>query len=451
MPQYTDLNIWKARLSPAKQLPTVFYAMLPLLASQLMQRLYYIFINRYIVHLGHEALLINSIQYTLITFGQFAGMATAISSLIFWKRNEYNDKQKTIFFIHLILPAIIVGIILLLVYPWLNRVLAFYQILPAYRQVALAYLRIGLLIVYIQTLYGGLSGMLIATNQTPKNMLLAVILLVGSISTGMLALFVNSHFPFLIIDSVRSPLMLFAYSNTILLLVVSLLAALFVYLKATGRGKVNLVEIGKIWSNETGVALIRSVSPIIYAFQLNMVNSVQSTLAVYQLALHVSYLLCLPLLITTQLALNDAAEAFSKKAGTSHKLWLQTLIYLGLIPSTILLFIAACFSSQLIQLVYNFQVSSNLIILLVLFFLACLIGQYGNALAVPIRAMKKNSIIVRNFFLAELLVNVGGTQILIELHQATPFKVGVVILLFTSTYFLSNLFALRKLTARTSL
>src|SRR5262249_47028719 len=106
------------------------------------------------------------------------------------------------------------------------------------------------------------------------------------------------------------------------------------------------------------------------------------------------------------------------------------LLYAGLLPTIILLIIGILFPVGIFSSVYSYVPPIDQISFIPIFFFACLVGQFANVLTVPIRSRKKNYLMTRNFFLAEFIVMLGGTQLLIWYNLSTPFNAGVVILLF---------------------
>ncbi len=68
--------------------------LLPLAATQLLQRLEHVVDNRFMVALGPAALTIHSVQYNFFLVGQALGLASATSTLIFWKRKEVEGHKE---------------------------------------------------------------------------------------------------------------------------------------------------------------------------------------------------------------------------------------------------------------------------------------------------------------------------------------------------------------------
>jgi Na+-driven multidrug efflux pump len=75
-------------LAPPKYLLSIFKIIIPLVIAQLLQRLYPAVDNRYLSTLGSQALLIYNLQYNFVNLGQFIGIATSFSALLFWNRKE---------------------------------------------------------------------------------------------------------------------------------------------------------------------------------------------------------------------------------------------------------------------------------------------------------------------------------------------------------------------------
>ena len=418
-------------------------ALMPLLLAQIVQRFYYILMSRYIAEMGHSALIIQSIQYVFITIGQLLGTACSISCLIFWKRKEFADKQKTLCYRLCLLTIAVLSIIALACCPFLGLCLHHYGVKGAYYQVGLYFLAFSLLNMILQAMYVALSGMLLASKQYIKSMALALVLVVGMMLMGHVCI---AYFHRTDIGSgMSSPLTFFAVGTALLLSIVTLVSLFFVINRANGSGAVSVKSIFCIWRNEIGVGVMRSIAPIVYALQLHYIQSSQSMLVVYQFVLHVAYILCLPLILAAQIAVRDKAEVISNQQEDAG-LWKKKLIVTGLLPTGVLLLLAAVFNNGVIQLFYNVTLSPAVSSFVALYFIACLIGQFGTAVAAPIRAYKKNSRLIWNFFFAEIGINIGGTQLLIHYHLATPVAIGWLTNVFTAIYFISNVLYYRKIT-----
>jgi hypothetical protein len=109
-----------------------------------------------------------------------------------------------------------------------------------------------------------------------------------------------------------------------------------------------------------------------------------------------------------------------------------------MIPSSILLTVGIFASVPIMRILYGYITPVDHIPFLALFFIGCWIGQWGNTFTVPLRAAKKSYLVTKNFFIAELIVMLTGTQLLIFLNIATPAALGCVTLMFTFSYGFSN-------------
>ena len=169
-------------------------------------------------------------------------------------------------------------------------------------------------------------------------------------------------------------------------------------------------------------------------------------------SLHVAYVFSLPLLACVQIAVRDAS-AFISRQNINTKTsriphWWQQLFYTGLIPTLFLLGIATVAPTLIISRFYGYATPLDHIPFLSIFFFACLIGQIGNTLTIPIRARKKSILVTKNFLIAEFLIMLGGTQFMLLSQRATPWNLGNLTLLFTIFYLLLNSISTRSLLAK---
>lgn len=420
------------------------FAILPLILVQILQRFSPIIDNHYIAYLGTQALLIHNIQYSFINLGQYIGGATAVSCLIFWKRADYRDKQSSIFYIHMGLCFSILLICMLVASYYSSSILAHFSVQPEYYPLALKYFNWGLCNMVLQAIYLALIGIVIAGNKEKLSLLFSIALLVLNIFADSLIirLFFNGE----ISPQKISPAMFAIISSNIILITISIGIILGLL-----RKKIKLVsfcnfkEIFKIWINELGGAFISAVYPIIYLFQLGLVKTDSSLLVTYQLLMQLTAVFCIPILATMQVALRDAsAEQGTPRLGYVP-LWVRELTYFGLIPTEILLCIFMIYPVFLIQMVFGYHTPSDHVSYIVIYLFASMIGQFGNAFTVAIRAKKNSHLVTTGYFISDVIILVGGTQLLFIAHIANPMTAGLVMLIYTCVYTAINAyFALRK-------
>jgi Na+-driven multidrug efflux pump len=422
-------------LKPPSQLGKYYLLVLPIILSQLLQRLYPIVDNHYLVVIGSQALLIHNIQYNLTLLGQFIGSATAMSCLIFWERKEYSGAQRNIFIMHLLFVSLIslfCGIILAL---FSQHIIKHFSVDPSYYHVANVYLYIGIINMVCIAIYSALDGILVAIKKQKLSVYFSLALLLGNIFFDYYAVKIifsgiispeNIYFPFLLIG----------LSTTILLLVGIMIMVLIILKNSDQENKGNPYEMLKVWMSELGVASISGIAPIIYIFQIGILKSTQNFIVTYQMTVQIAYLFCLPLLAGMRIALRDAAL---NHLTTGVPEWWRVLLYTGLIPTIGLLIIGIVLPAEFIQLFYHYEIPHEQIIFISLYFLATLVGQIGNTLSIPIRAAKRSHLITWNFLFSEIVIMLGATQLLLMLNKATPFTLGFTVLLFTLSYCLLNL------------
>lgn len=425
-------------LRKPEKLNASFVALFPIIASQILQRLYPIIDNRYLAILGDKALYIHTIQYNFISFGQFIGIATYISCLVFWRRNECLNKQGSVLINHLILAGIFTSALAVIGWIFAEKILIYYRVDDTYLSLSVFYLKIGLCNMVLQALYGGLDGMLVGSKLQHKSMLIAFVLVISNMIIDSNV--INSHyFTGRSSASLILPMMVVGVSTTILLLIACVVALILIIRRVQGWERFHLREMIIVWWGELGSYLIRGTVPFIYSYQLCFINATAGFLVTYQLALHLSYIFCYPLIAAMQIAIRDACETESMRS-TRHDIprWWNTFLYTGMIPSTILIALGVVVSVPMMRVVYGYITPIDHVPFLILFFIGCWIGQWGNVFTIPLRAAKKSYLVTKNFFIAELIVMLAGTQLLIYMNAATPFSLGCVTLMFTFAYGFSN-------------
>lgn len=415
-----------------------FIVILPLIASQILQRLYPIIDNRYLTVLGDNALYIHNIQYNFISFGQFIGFATFISCLVFWRRKECLNQQGSILIKHLLLAGSFTLFFAIIGWIYASTILTHYKVNQSYLPLAIIYLKIGLCNMVLQAIYGGLDGMLVGSQQQRQSMYIAILLVIANIIANRYAVY-TLYTGEMSAAGFKSPMILIAASTTIFLLLANIASLILIVRRIQGWKKFPLQEMLPVWWGELGSYLIRGAVPFIYTYQLCFINASPGFLVTYQLAFHLSYIFCFPLLAAMQIAVRDAGQMASDGVTIENvPKWWNAFFYTGMIPSTILLIIGIVASVPIMYYVYGYSTPENHIPFLALYFIGCWFGQWGNTFTIPLRAAKKSYLVTKNFFLAESIVMLAGTQLLIFLNVATPAALGYVTLMFTFVYGYSN-------------
>lgn len=428
----------KEWLSAPTNIRASIMIVLPVIFSQLLQRLYPIIDNHYLNVLGHQALYIHSIQYNFVTFGQFIGTATVFSCLVFWRRKECTSQQGNILIKHLLVTSLLTIAIGLIAWFNSDRIMNLYHVDKEYLAVATLYLSIGLANMILQAIYISLDGMLVASQQQKYSMFIAVLLLIGNIAADNYAayhLFLGEKN----MIGITNPMLVIGLSTTGLMLFAIIVSLGLVLSRVHGWSRFSLKDMLGVWWSELGIYLIRGITPFIFAYQFCLINAGTGFLVTYQLALQLSFIFCLPLLASMQIAIREASATASETQNAPVPHWWQSLLYTGMLPSTILLSLGIFAAVPIMQIVYGYAPPVDHIEYLSIFFISCWVGQWGNVFTVPLRAKKLNYLVTKNFFISELIILLGGTQLLILLNQATPLTIGYLTLLFTLTYCLLNM------------
>mgnify|MGYP003647044968 CR=1 FL=1 len=415
------------------------YVVIPIILSQVLQRLYPIIDNRYFAALGQEALYLHNIQYNFIALGQFIGLATYISCLIFWRREECLSRQGNILIKHLVLAGALTAFLGLGFWIYLPEIITGYQIDNAYLPLAEMYLKIGVCNMVLYAIYGGLDGMLVGSQQQKYSLYIAAFMVTACVifnQYASYALFTGLQNT----DALILPIISKGLSTTALLIGGIILAFILVKRRVEGWESLPIAQILSVWWSELGTYLIRGAVPFIYAYQLNFAVTTSRFLTTYQLALHISYIFCFPLIGAMQIAIRDAsAQTQDNPSISTPPSWWSTFLYSGFIPTTALMALGASFSAPIINFIYGYEIPTDHLHFLTLFFISCWIGQIGNTLTIPLRAAKMSYLVTKNFFIAELVVMIGGTQLLIMMGNANIIALGIVSVLFTSAFCALNL------------
>lgn len=394
--------------------------LLPLIVSLVLQRAYHIVDNRFVNELGTQALLIHNVQYNFIVLGMFLGSATATSSLVFWRRAECLGRQGSIFLKHVLLTFFVAATFAVSFWALMPHVIDHFGISPEYRSFSSTYIAIGLLNMVLQGLYAGMDGMLVASGQQKKSMIYSTLLVCGNVVANGIAIFWFFDRNVTAAEAIFTPLLIIGVSTTLLSFAVLALAVRSVIQKIDGWEAYAFKDVWTVWKGEAGIAVLRAFSPLIYAYQLGMLQGSGGFIVTYNLVLHLAYVFCLPLTAGMQIAIRDAAHDQSVKDDLEHPSWLRVLAYTAFLPTVVLLFLGMLLPSQFIRLFYDFATPVDHVPFVAVFFFACLIGQLGHIVAIPIRAQKKSTLITRNILIAEYGFLLGGTQLLIFLDLAKP-------------------------------
>lgn len=438
-------NLYLSWLSFPSNISSGIILILPIFFLNLFQKLFPVVDNHYIALLGEQSLLIHGVQNSFISLGQYIGSATATACLIFWPRTEYSGQQKTIFIFHLLLCFIIIAITAIIANYNSQTILVHFHIKSEYLKLAHIYFKIGLCNMILQAMYLTLNGLMLATGQQKLGLFFYLFLLLFNIFSDSIAVhyfFTGEITP----DGVLPAMLIIGSSTTVFLILLCIIMTRRILVLADDWNTTEFYSQFKIWLAELGSAFISGIYPVIYAFQLGSIKSEDSLLVSYQLALNLTSVICAPLMASMQLSLLKASEedSINNSIYTTPPKWWGELLYIGLIPSQLLLIITTLFISQSFGLIYNYKVPFSHFNFVLLFFIATIIGQIGNALTVFIRAKKRNLLITKCYFFADIIIMLGGMQLIIFTEHTTPNATGIVTLLYAIFYTGVNFYYLRK-------
>lgn len=424
-----------------------YLIILPLIFSQLCQRVFHIIDNRFIEKLGHEILYIHNLQYTFIILGQLIGVAGATAGLVLWNSTEKQGRKRSVLFQLMTMTGaatcvFVIPIAILL--PW---ILQFFAIPAALRHLASSYIHIGLLNMMLYSVYLCLDGLLIATRRQNWSLIVSASLT----AVNLLADFSVIHFYFSgIQDGVQAaftPLCLVGGSTTMILSIAILFITRLILKDAEGPVRFSFRDFWPVWGGELGISIVRAIGPLLYPFQFALMFGAAEFLNTYNIALHLAFLCCLPLTAGTQIAVRDASltAAGSGFTETNFIGWWAPFFYTGFLPTYFLLFLAASLPREALQLVYGYLPPPSHQRFLPIFFFACMVGQTGHIFSVKIRALRHSVLVTRNFIVSQIGVQFTLFQALIYWHKASPAAVGLAIMASSVTYSGLNMITNRSL------
>lgn len=412
---------------------------IPLTASLFLQRYFQILDNQFLTRINDKALTLFNINSSLGIIGNFIGYATITSVFILWKQEEHRNQQKSILNNNLKLATLACAVVVFILTPFLKEISLHYKTWGTFGAFSVVYLFIGLINIVCLTGYLVLDGFLIATNKIGGSVKISFWI----VATKFLTYF--CLYKFINIDGIISPdeiqaVLLLGLLLTVLLY---LLAAAIIYKKVASdlprnSNSMSLKEITSIWKHEFLFSFVRFATPLVYAYQIGFVKTESSFLVTYNLLLHLSYILCLPVMAGLQLAIRDASDPQSK-----HQ-WFYQFLYTSYIPAALFMLGVSVFPEIIIKYFYGYTIPATHYSFVVIYCVACVFGQIGHIFSVPLRANKRSKLVSRNILIAELGVLIGGAQLLIFLDLLSPENLGIITFLFCLVYSGLNIISARK-------
>ena len=434
-------------IKPPTHLKRCFIAIWPLIFSQFCLRVFHILDNRFVAKLGAEAIYIHNIQYTFIVFGQFIGIAGATAGLVFWNRKEIQERKAGLVLQLLLSTAVVTVTCGILFHVFNDQIVTFFKIPIDFRVLAKIYLQIGVVNMILYALYLMLDGILIANNLQIWSFIFAFALGLSNFAADYFSVRVLFRELTISSTSISNAFICIGLSTAVILSIVIVLIVKKLHKKMQGWKFVNVKDFSSVWGGEIGVAMIRSVSPLIYPIQFAMIHGSAGFINTYYISLHVAFLCCLPLTAGVQLAVKKASSdaSYGHHSRNNPPTWWSAFFYTGFIPTYIMLAIAALWPTQILKFLYGYLPAEDHLGFLSIFFVACIIGQFGHIFAIAIRAAKKNYLITRNFVVSQFGFHLGVMQLLIFLSRANPITAGLTITLSSTAYSGLNYMSNRKI------
>lgn len=419
--------------------------LLPLVATQLLQRMEHVVDNRFIARLGTQALLVHSINFNFFLVAQAVGLAASTSALTFWKRKECARKQKSLVAAHVRASALAAAAVAAAGVPLLPWLVRQYGVAPAQQHAAVLYLGVGLLNMVLAALYAPLNALLIASDQRVKSLVNVGVLILIKMAAGRLAVR-----GFAADADLPRALLTIGLGGSLAIFLLSAVAWAQVERRAEGSEPFHFSEMRDVWGNEMGTAATRSASPFLYTYFLARSVGGASLLVTYQLTLHLAYILTLPQLAGAQLAIRDASAEQSHAAdGAAPPLleagWFRWFFAVSVLPTQVLLWLGALAGPLLLKIVYGYDTPSADGAFFSIYLGACAVGQIGNIFLVVLRALRRNAVAVRNFFVAEIGVMVALTGAAVVMGRGTPVVLACIVVAYCAVYLGLNYRAVRAI------
>lgn len=417
---------------------TYLFMMIPLMASQILQRFFHILENRFIANLNESILLIHNIQYNFIIIGQFLGIAGSTTALILFNRTENELCQKDL--AKLILKWTIIFGIIIFIPSYFTRdwIIQHFKIDPTNQHLASIYICIGLINMILQSIFGTIEGMLISQRRQKMTFLLAFILVVLNLVTDLSII--------TLITNPKTALIFIGLSTTCIYLLIVFASLYYLCKNLTDSRKMQYTSFFRVWIAELGIVIVRSIAPFFYSFLSVSVIASTGFLVNYNFALHLAYIAALPLSAGLQVSVSQASRQFSlPQLKQDAPEWWSNFAYLSLLPTLTILFFLIFFPINIINIIYSTKVAQDHLIFLQLFFIACLIGQLGHVLTIKIRAHKKSHLVTQNYLFSEIGIHIGIVALIVHFHRATPVNMGLAAIAFSSFYLILNFIFFQKL------
>lgn len=431
------------------------WILLPLIATQLLQKLQDLVDDRLMNALGLPALTIHNVQGSLYALSQEIGLISATSLLIFWKRKETVGKQRSVLILHLFLTLFLTLFICFFTYKNTSTLCRHFNVPDDYLGTAETYLQFGIANLILRALYVPVNTILIAVNQRMRSVvcICTIVALKSLLAWYCAASLWNKQVN---VQSVTQPMLVYSVGASILSIGLLFYSTRWIFKLADGWGPFSIWHTLRVWPGEIGIGAVSALSPLFFSFQIAKVNTAPGFFVTYQIALHLTCLLTLPVLAGIQVAVRDASAEHSEATGVEkgamkplHKSkWWPKFFFASLIPTTIGLSFAAMFPAQIIHWIYGYEIPKEHYTFLPIFFAAWIFFQFGSVFLIMLRASQRNHVATRNIMISGFLVQIGLTQILIWMGVCTSLGVGLVLVASCVTYMLLNWHSAFKLQLR---
>lgn len=403
----------------------------PVVLSLLILRFFHATDLRLVGGFGDGLQLIHAIQFNLTVFAQFVGTAGMTVLITLWPRfDSPNDRS------HLLKKVVgAIGFITVVAgffgTIFCDVILEHFHVERTNLPIARLYFCIGLLNMVLFAWQISLDGALLSIRKQKITLLNIFILFVCNLLTDLLA--VHAYKTGLM--TLRSSVFLFIGGTTAWLMVGLFISCVILRKKmsVTMRNTLRYRPFYSVLGNEVLIAMVRSIAPLWFAHQIGGVQSLGIFLVVYQACLHIAYVAALPLQGGLPIAVRDCSE-YHSNANTDAKHWLNHIVLLALMPTTIMLLLVMINGEKIIASIFNVALLTEQSAFIPYFFIGCLIGQVGHVVSVPLRARLQNRYITYCLIVSELLMNNIGFMILNHYHLANPLSLGLLTIGYASVF-----------------
>lgn len=403
-----------------------WFALLPVLAAMVAQRLIFLVDGRFLVASGQNWADAHNVFVILQSLAGFIAFAGVTTNLVLWNSEGVKENQKRLITETSLLSALVVLFCCCVSLIFFDSIYAHFQLDEDIKAAVFKYYFASSCFVVANTLFQVIESGFVAMGKQRLGMwfIIAQLVLIILLSLALQP------------DSVIS----YAYGKLIISMVLT--GMMFIPLcKWLTTSKVfDRQQSLKVFLPELGSYMVRSVSVVSYGGLLVFFADT-TLLTSYNFMTHLVYLVCMPIAAGSRLALRDSApEIKASKVINFASAWSKDYMRYLLYPTLGVLILFMLVPGILIERVYDIKVSNEHFIFLSAYVCATILGQIGNFALIPIRALQHNKVFLKNILISELGVLVGLSCLLVYFGISSIWTGSLIYVLFGFLYLGLNIF-----------